>query len=124
MTKALFPVTNIRLKRAHEPATVDDGPRILVDWLWPRGVGKEEAHLNDWMKGIAPSTELRQWFGHEPERWPEFQRRYQAELESHERELDQIRALAHRGIVTLVYSARDEQYNDVTVLREVLLGES
>lgn len=112
---------NLRLKRAYDPASPTDGTRILVDRLWPRGVSKERADLNEWMKDIAPSTELREWFGHDPARWPEFQRRYRDELLAHQAELDQIRDLATKGPVTLVYSARDEEHNDAVVLRDVLL---
>ena len=121
MTKPFFPVSRLRLKRAYEPAEPDDGVRILVDRLWPRGVSKAAAALDDWMKEIAPSTELREWFGHDPERWPEFQRRYRAELRQHTQELDRIRALAKAHTVTLVYGAHDEEHNDAIVVRDVLL---
>ena len=114
---------NLRLKRAYEPAEPADGTRILVDRLWPPGVSRDRADLNEWMKDIAPSTELREWFGHDPARWPEFQRRYRAELLAHQDELDKIRALATKGPVTLVYSARDQDHNDAVVLRDVLLGQ-
>ena len=123
MTKPPFPASHLRLKRAYEAAEPDDGVRILIDRLWPRGVSKVEAALDDWMKDIAPSTELRQWFGHDPERWPEFQRRYKAELRQHTEELDRIRALAKKQTVTLVYSAHDKEHNDAIVLKEVLLEE-
>lgn len=123
MTGSSCPATHLRLKRAYEPAAADDGVRILVDRLWPRGVSKEKAALDDWMKDIAPSTGLRQWFRHAPERWPEFQHRYRAELRQHTQALDHIRALARTKIVTLVYSAHDEEHNDAVVLRNVLLGE-
>ena len=115
---------DIVVKRIYEPVDTSDGARFLVDRLWPRGVSKEVAALEDWMKDIAPSTELRQWFGHGPARWAEFQTRYRAELAEHTAELEQIRALARRGVVTLVYSAHDEQHNDAVVLREVLLDQS
>jgi len=121
MTTPGFPASHLQLKRAYEPATPADGIRILIDRLWPRGVSKEEAALNDWMKDIAPSTELREWFGHDPDRWLEFQRRYKAELRQHTQELDQIRSLAKEHTVTLVYSAHDEEHNDAIVLREVLM---
>ena len=123
MTKALFPASHLQLKRAYETAEAGDGVRILVDRLWPRGVSKAKAALDDWMKEIAPSTELRKWFGHNPTRWPEFKRRYRAELRQHTEELDRIRALARRHTVTLVYSAHDEEHNDALVLRDVLLKE-
>ena len=120
MATSPFPASHLRLKRAYEPASPDDGARILIDRLWPRGVSKEKAALNEWIKEIAPSTELRQWFGHDPERWPEFQRRYKAELRQHSQELDRIRALAKKQTVTLVYSAHDEEHNDAIVLKDVL----
>ena len=116
------PAANLQLKRAYDPAEPSDGTRIFVDRLWPRGVSKERADLADWMKEIAPSTALREWFGHDPARWGEFQSRYRAELANHQAELDQIRDLATKGVVTLVYGARDEVHNDAVVLREVLLG--
>lgn len=111
----------VRLKRVYEPATPDDGTRILVDRLWPRGLSKADARIDLWLKAIAPSTELRQWFGHDPNRWPEFRRRYQQELAQHTAELDQLRVLAGQGTVTLLYGARDEQHNDAVVLRDTLL---
>ncbi|HET7805750.1 MAG TPA: DUF488 domain-containing protein [Pseudolabrys sp.] len=121
MTRPPFPASHLKLKRAYEPARPEDGVRILVDRLWPRGVSKAKAALDDWMKGIAPSTALRRWFGHDPGRWPAFQRRYRAELRGHTQELDRIRALAKKQTVTLIYSAHDEEHNDAIVLREVLL---
>ena len=117
-----IPDSNIRLKRAYAPATPDDGVRILVDRLWPRGVSKARAALDDWDKDIAPSTELRQWFGHDPAKWDEFQRRYRAELQGHQALLDQLRDQARKGVVTLVYGARDELHNEAVVLRDVLEG--
>lgn len=121
MKRPPFPASHLQLKRAYEPRVPEDGVRILIDRLWPRGVSKEKAALDEWMKDIAPSTELRQWFGHDPERWAEFQRRYQAELSKHTDELDRIRALAKKQTVTLIYSAHDEEHNDAVVLKEVLL---
>lgn len=112
---------HIRLKRAYEPPSAEDGARVLVDRLWPRGVRKADAGIERWMKDIAPSTELRQWFGHDPERWPEFRRRYLAELRQHASELEELRELARHDGVTLVFGARDEEYNDAVVLREMLL---
>lgn len=117
-----IPAANVRLKRAYEPAADSDGVRILVDRLWPRGLRKEDAALDEWMKEIAPSAQLREWFGHDPDRWPEFQRRYAAELRAHAGEIRRLRALARSKPVTLVYSARDSAHNDAVVLREVLLG--
>jgi uncharacterized protein YeaO (DUF488 family) len=123
VTKASFPASHLRLKRAYEPASPEDGVRILVDRLWPRGVSKAHAALDEWDKDIAPSTELRQWFGHDPAKWPEFQRRYQAELRQHADVLDRIRHLAKKKTVTLVVSAHDDEHNDAVVLRDVLLNE-
>lgn len=121
MTASRFPASHLRLKRAYEPAEPGDGVRILVDRLWPRGVSKERAALDDWMKEIAPSTHLRQWFGHDPALWPEFQRRYRAELAQCPQALERIRALALTQVVTLVYGARDTEHNDARVLQAVLL---
>lgn len=122
MTGRSVPASHLRLKRAYEPAARGDGKRILIDRLWPRGVSKEKAALDDWMKDIAPSAELREWFGHDPKRWPQFQQRYKTELRQHTQELDRIRALAKTQTVTLVYGARDEEHNDAIVLRRVLLA--
>jgi uncharacterized protein YeaO (DUF488 family) len=121
MTKSPFPASHLRLKRAYVPAEPQDGVRILIDRLWPRGVSKADAALDDWMKEIAPSSGLRQWFGHDPARWPEFQRRYRSELRQHAEEIERIRALAKSKTVTLVYGAHDEEHNDAVVLKDVLL---
>lgn len=112
---------NIRLKRAYDPPEEGDGPRILVDRLWPRGVSKAEAAIDEWVKDIAPSTELRKWFGHDPVRWDEFRNRYRREIGEHPEQLTALRRLARKGPITLVYSARDEVHNDAVVLREFLL---
>ncbi len=112
----------VRLKRAYEPASAEDGRRILTDRLWPRGVKKADATLDRWMKDLAPSTELRQWFGHDPARWPEFRRRYAAELRAQPVQLAELRALARKSRITLIYSAHDEVHNDAVLLRDVLLG--
>lgn len=122
MGKQKISPSRICLKRAYVPASADDGVRILVDRLWPRGVSKQDAALDDWMKEIAPSAELRRWFGHDPARWAEFRRRYTAELKSKTEELDRLRAIAASKTVTLVYGARDEEHNDAIVLRDVLLA--
>jgi len=113
---------DIRLKRAYQPAAADDGTRILVDRLWPRGLKKSDAAIERWLKDIAPSTSLRQWFAHDPARWPEFRRRYAAEIRRHPDQLAELRAIARKGPVTLIFSARDELRNDAVVLRNVLLG--
>lgn len=121
MTRSI-PASNVVLKRAYEPPAKSDGKRILVDRLWPRGVSKAEADLDEWIKEIAPSGELRTWFGHDPERWDEFRRRYRAELAQHSETLKDLRRRAREGRITLVYSAKDETHNDAVVLRDVLLG--
>jgi uncharacterized protein YeaO (DUF488 family) len=95
---------------------------MLVDRLWPRGVSKAEAKFDDWLKDIAPSTELRKWFGHDPQRWTEFRRRYRAELAGHREMLTCLRRLAGEGALTFVFAAKDEAHNEAVVLRQVLLG--
>jgi len=110
----------LRLKRVYEPAAPSDGRRILVDRLWPRGLTKEAAAVDTWMKEIAPSAELRRWFGHAPSRWAEFKRRYRRELRGHQRLVRQIAAMASRRRVTLVYGARDEAHNDAQVLAGIV----
>jgi uncharacterized protein YeaO (DUF488 family) len=110
----------LRLKRAYEPAVHADGYRILVDRLWPRGLSKEKAAVDEWMKEIAPSAELRRWFGHDPERWREFRRRYERELRAREELVREIAALASHRRVTLVYGARDEAHNDAVVVAAVV----
>ena len=114
----------IKLKRAYEQPDPGDGRRILVDRLWPRGVKKADAAIDFWLRDIAPSAELRRWFGHRPERWPEFRRRYLAELQERPELIEEIRKAARGGPVTLVYAARDEAHNDAVVLKELLTGVS
>ncbi len=121
MTKRIT-ADHIKIKRAYEPASADDGTRILIDRLWPRGVKKADAAINQWAKDIAPSTALRIWFGHDPARWAEFRSRYAAEVHDHPEQLSRLRALARQGPITLVYSAHDEVHNDAAVLRDLLLG--
>jgi uncharacterized protein YeaO (DUF488 family) len=113
---------NVRLKRAYERPSTEDGTRILIDRLWPRGVSKENAALGLWMKDIAPSAALRTWFGHDPARWQEFRRRYVDEIRRNAVLFGELRALARQGPITLVYSAHDEAHNDAVVLRDLLLG--
>lgn len=113
---------NVKLKRAYEPASASDGRRVLVDRLWPRGLKKAEAEIDEWMKDIAPSTQLRKWFGHDPARWSEFRRRYEAEVRQHPELLDRLQTFAHEGPLTLVFSAHDEEHNDAVVLKELILG--
>jgi len=111
---------SLAIKRVYEPVSAKDGYRVLVDRLWPRGLSKERAAVDLWLKAIAPSTELRQWFGHDPGKWSEFRRKYSAELATHAEEIAQIRALAKRRRVTLVYGARDTEHNDAVVLLDYL----
>jgi uncharacterized protein YeaO (DUF488 family) len=113
---------NVKLKRAYEAPAAEDGTRILVDRLWPRGVSKKDAALSLWMKEIAPSAELRKWFGHDPDRWNEFRRRYASEINRNSHLFDQLRSLALEGPITLIYSAHDEIHNGAIVLRDVMLG--
>ena len=119
-TKRIAPA-RLKVKRAYAPPARGDGVRILVDRLWPRGVTKEALAVDAWMKDIAPSTALRQWFGHEPRLWSDFRRRYAAELRAQEEGLEHIRALARQRPVTLIYAARDETRNHALVLRDILL---
>ena len=114
--------SRVKLKRAYEEPATSDGKRVLIDRLWPRGVRKEEAALDLWLKELGPSTELRKWFGHDAARWDEFQQRYAEELAQKTELLDQLRGFAHEGVLTLVYSARDEQHNDAVVLKKLLIG--
>jgi uncharacterized protein YeaO (DUF488 family) len=113
---------DVVLKRAYEPAGDADGYRVLVDRLWPRGVSRERARLDEWARDLAPSTELRSWFGHDPDRFPEFRRRYVAELGSRREHLSELRRIARRGRLTLVYGAADREHNDAVVLAQVLRG--
>ncbi|HMM40677.1 MAG TPA: DUF488 domain-containing protein [Thermomicrobiales bacterium] len=110
----------IQLKRAYEPASDDDGARYLVDRLWPRGVKKEDLRVEGWLKEVAPSTELRKWFGHDPAKWDEFQKRYRRELEDNEDAWRPLLDAARAGKLTLVYGAKDTEHNDAVVLRELL----
>lgn len=115
------PAEHLRLKRVYEPPSPEDGTRILVDRLWPRGLTKADAAVDRWLKEIAPSTELRRWFGHDPVRWPEFRRRYAKEICQNIAALNEIRELARHKTITLVFGAHDDEHNDAVVLREVLL---
>ncbi|MBV8631002.1 MAG: DUF488 domain-containing protein [Silvibacterium sp.] len=110
----------IKLKRAYDPASVDDGVRILVERLWPRGVKKEALHLDAWLKDVAPSTELRKWFGHDPAKWPGFQRKYFAELDARPDALEPILSALRKGPVTLIFSSRDAEHNNAVALKAYL----
>ncbi|MDN3517304.1 DUF488 domain-containing protein [Aquisalimonas lutea] len=112
--------TEIRIKRVHDPAEPEDGTRVLVDRVWPRGVRKADAAIDLWEKEVAPSTELRKWFGHDPERWQGFRERYRAELADAAAALHRILDRAGDGPLTLVFAARDREHNNAVVLREVL----
>lgn len=115
---------NIAMKRAYDPPDEADGVRVLVDRLWPRGLTKKSAAIDQWPKDVTPSTELRKWFHHDPDRWDEFRRRYLVELKDKGSELDELRKLAQAGPITLIYAARDTPHLHATVLRDVLLGAS
>lgn len=110
----------IQLKRIYDKPTSADGERILVDRLWPRGVRKEKARVDVWLKDIAPSPELRRWFQHDPQKWDEFERRYFNEIRTNREALDQIRIRARKGKVTLLYAAKDDDHNNAVALRDYL----
>ncbi|MDD5248140.1 MAG: DUF488 domain-containing protein [Rhodocyclaceae bacterium] len=110
----------ILVKRVYDPADAGDGARFLVDRLWPRGMRKEELPLDDWLKELAPSDELRTWFGHDPQKWDEFCRRYHSELDAKQAAVRQLLSAARRGNVTLLFSAHDVEHNNAIALREYL----
>ncbi len=123
MTHAKSPKWKIAIKRAYDDPAPGDGYRVLVDRVWPRGRSKETLELNQWARDIAPSTELREWFGHDPQRWEVFQQRYRIELED-EAQQERLRSLLAEAAgqpITLVYGAKDEEHNQAIVLRDVLL---
>jgi uncharacterized protein YeaO (DUF488 family) len=111
---------NLQIKRIYDEPVSKDGYRVLVDRIWPRGVTRERAKLNEWLKTIAPSTELRKWFGHDPKRWQEFRKRYRAELLEHRNELAQLAQRAAHQRVTLLYAAREPQINHAVVIEEAI----
>ncbi|MGQ3672289.1 DUF488 domain-containing protein [Xanthobacter sp. TB0136] len=113
-------LANLHVRRVYEPARPEDGARILVDRVWPRGLSKEKAALTLWLKEIAPSTELRKWFGHDPARYATFSERYRAELDGNEDALARLRAYLGKGPVTLLYGAHDEEHNQARVLADYL----
>ncbi|QTD46765.1 DUF488 domain-containing protein [Ottowia testudinis] len=110
---------SVFLKRAYDPPAVADGRRILVDRLWPRGLSKAKAKLDLWLKDVAPSTGLREWFGHDPAKWVEFQKRYRVELKRNPA-FEELKALTRQGNVTLIYAARDQAHNEAVVLQRML----
>jgi len=111
---------NIQTKRIYEEASEDDGYRVLVDRLWPRGVSKEKAQLDDWAKEIAPTDDLRKWFDHDPDKFEEFTKRYKKELEANTDQLENIANKARDKKVTLLYGAKDEEHNQAIVLKNIL----
>ncbi len=108
----------LALKRVYDPPAASDGTRYLVERLWPRGIKKTDLPLDGWLKDLAPSTELRQWFGHDPAKWEEFRRRYFAELDQHAEDVQPLVRQARRGRVTLLYSAHDTEHNNAVALKE------
>lgn len=118
--------TPVALKRVYDAPAASDGTRVLVERLWPRGISKERAHIDLWLKEVAPSPELRTWFGHDPQKWTEFRRRYEAELASGEahKALGTLREMARQGPLTLIFAARDSQHTNAVVLRELLAQEN
>ncbi|MGH3038273.1 MAG: DUF488 domain-containing protein [Gaiellaceae bacterium] len=111
---------DVRLKRVYEPVEPSDGYRVLIDRLWPRGITREKAALDEWARELAPSTELRRWFAHDPAHFEEFRRRYAGELAAREKTLHELRRRAREGTLTLVHAARDTEHNDAVVLAEIL----
>lgn len=117
---------DIRLKRAYEKPARSDGPRVLVDRIWPRGVAKKDADIAHWLKGLAPSTELRKWFGHDPEKWPEFRERYLEELRLGDasEDLEAFKKLLEQhDRITLVFAAKDTEHNNAVALRDYILND-
>ena len=110
----------VKIKRIYDPASPEDGKRIYVDRLWPRGMRKEEVKIDEWLKEISPSDTLRKWFGHDPSKYEEFKKRYVKELEKHSESLERIRKEAKKATVTLLFSAKDVEHNNATVLKERL----
>lgn len=113
-------MSRIATKRIYDAASADDGLRVLVDGVWPRGISKRDARIDRWARELAPSTELRKWFGHDPSRWNEFRERYMRELESHAAELERVHEETADGPITLLFGAKDTRHNQAVVLKEVL----
>jgi uncharacterized protein YeaO (DUF488 family) len=111
---------NVRVKRIYDPVEPDDGYRVLIDHVWPRGVSRDHANLDAWLRELAPSDELRKWFDHIPERFDEFRARYRDELNDHRERVEDLRGRARKGPVTIVYAARDREHNNAVVLAELL----
>lgn len=111
---------DVRIKRVYDPVAKDDGYRVLIDHIWPRGISRERAHLDEWARELAPSAELRRWFDHVPERFPEFRARYRDELAEHREQVNALEARAERGRMTIIYAAKDPEHNNAVVLEELL----
>jgi len=110
----------LKIKRVYDPVSTDDGKRILVDRLWPRGIKKEKAHIDEWVKEIAPSNELRKWYSHDPAKWAEFKKRYQQEIAGERERLKKIKAEARKQTVTLLFSSKELERNNAVALKEML----
>lgn len=117
-------IPQISLIRAYESIASEAGYRVLVDRLWPRGIAKAKLKLNEWLKTVAPSTELRRWFNHDPERWTEFKKRYRKELSGNADDVNKLTLAAREAPLILIYGARDEEHNHAVVLRDFLLGKA
>ena len=110
----------VKIKRIYDPPSHGDGYRVLIDGIWPRGVTRQRAAVDQWARQLAPSAQLRRWYGHEPERFEEFSRRYRAELGTQRERLSELRRRSRTGVVTLVFAARDAEHSNATVLADVL----
>lgn len=116
----MYTLMKVKIKRVYDKPDKEDGKRILVDRLWPRGLTKEKADIDLWLKEVAPSTGLRKWFGHDPDKWDEFQKRYRQELKNNKEKIAVLKERIKRGLVTLVYGAKDEEHNEALVLKKWL----
>ena len=112
----------IRLKRVYDKPAKSDGHRVLVDRLWPRGLTKQKAHVDEWLKEIAPSAKLRKWFAHDPDKWEQFKKRYAAELDDQREHVKQLGRAARKRTVTLLFGAKDTEHNDAVALKEYLMS--
>jgi uncharacterized protein YeaO (DUF488 family) len=110
----------VKTKRVYDAALPDDGKRILVDRLWPRGMKKERARIEEWLKDIAPSDELRKWFSHDPAKWPEFKKKYNAELKKKSELVERLKTAAKKGTITLLFASKELKYNNATVIKEII----
>jgi len=110
----------VKIKGVYDPVSRDDGRRILIDRLWPRGIRKEDAKIDEWLKEIAPSNELRKWFGHDPAKWQEFKKKYASELSEKSELVERLRAESGKGMITLLFAAKDAGHNNAVVLKELI----